>query len=37
MDLMGYDAYFSGKLEDYALPQSELDASIQKIAGLPKP
>jgi len=37
MDLGGYDAYFSGRLEDYPLPEEEMLASLQAVAGLPKP
>ncbi|MBM4018976.1 MAG: TrpB-like pyridoxal phosphate-dependent enzyme [Planctomycetes bacterium] len=37
MDLSGYDAYFRGKLQDYSLPQEELDRSLAVLAGLPKP
>lgn len=35
-DMPSYDAYFAGKLEDYALPQSEIDKAMEGIAGLPK-
>jgi len=37
MDLTGYDAYFSGKLVDYALPDEQLRESLAAIEGLPKP
>jgi tryptophan synthase beta chain len=37
MDLGGYDAYFSGKLTDYPLPQDEMNKSLKSIEGLPKP
>jgi len=37
MDLTGYDAYFSGKLVDYALPEDQLRKSLAAIEGLPKP
>ena len=37
MDLSGYDAFFSGRLSDYALPEEELRESLASIAGLPKP
>jgi tryptophan synthase beta chain len=37
MDLSAYDAYFSGKLSDYALPEEDLRASLAAIEGLPKP
>ena len=37
MDLTGYDAYLSGKLHDYALPEEDLTKSLASIEGLPKP
>jgi len=37
MDLAGYEAYFSGKLHDYAFPQEELEANLEQIKDLPKP
>ncbi len=37
MDLSGYDAYFSGKLEDYALPEEDMRKSLAGLEGLPKP
>jgi tryptophan synthase beta chain len=37
MDLGGYDAYFSGKLTNYALPEEEMKKSLKSIEGLPKP
>jgi len=37
MDLSGYDAYFRGKLTDYALPQEDMDRSLEAIKHLPKP
>ncbi len=37
MDLTGYDAYFSGKLVDYPLPEEEMKKSLEAIEGLPKP
>ena len=37
MDLSGYDAYFSGKLQDYSFPQEELDANLEELKDLPKP
>jgi tryptophan synthase beta chain len=37
LDLIGYDKYFRGQLSDYALPQAELDKSLEVIKGLPKP
>jgi tryptophan synthase beta chain len=37
MDLTGYDAFFDGKLSDYALPDAELKKSLAELDGLPKP
>jgi len=37
MDLTGYDAYLSGKLTDYSLPQEQIDEYQKELAGLPKP
>lgn len=37
MDLSGYDAYLSGKLHDYELPQEALEKSTSVLEGLPKP
>jgi len=37
MDLSGYDAYLSGKLTDYELPDSDLKKSTAVLQGLPKP
>lgn len=37
LDLSGYDAYFSGKLSDYVLPEEELRKSLATTAGFPKP
>jgi tryptophan synthase beta chain len=37
MDLTGYDKYFSGLLEDYELPQEEIEKSLGILANLPKP
>jgi tryptophan synthase beta chain len=37
MDLSAYDAYFQGKLHDYALPEEALRESLAAIEGLPKP
>lgn len=35
MDLNGYDAYMSGKLFNYALPQEDMDKSLEDIKGHP--
>jgi tryptophan synthase beta chain len=37
MDLTGYQAYFDGKLSDYALPEEQMLRSLVSIEGLPKP
>ncbi len=37
MDLLGYDAFFSGKLPDYALPDDEIQKGLKDLEGLPKP
>jgi tryptophan synthase beta chain len=36
MDLTGYDAYMSGKLKDYELPDEELYKYIKELEALPK-
>ena len=36
MDLSGYDAYISGKLTDYELPEEELQKYIKDLDNLPK-
>ena len=37
MDLGGYDAYFSGRLTDYPLPEDVMRSSLKALEGLPKP
>ena len=37
MDLSAYDAYFSGKLTDYELPEEEIQEALDEIKDLPKP
>ena len=37
MDLTGYENYFSGKLHDYALPDTDLAKGLDDIKDLPKP
>jgi tryptophan synthase beta chain len=37
MDLTGYDAYLSGKLVDYPLPEEVMKKSLEAIKDLPKP
>src|SRR5512133_1050745 len=36
-DLGADDAYFSGKLEDFALPDAEIERALEAIEPLPKP
>jgi tryptophan synthase beta chain len=36
LDLGGYDAFMSGRVADYELPQSDLDASTKELEQLPK-
>ncbi|OHB74899.1 MAG: TrpB-like pyridoxal-phosphate dependent enzyme [Planctomycetes bacterium RBG_16_55_9] len=36
MDLTGYDAYLSGKLTDYELPEEELQKNLKDLDKLPK-
>jgi tryptophan synthase beta chain len=36
MDLSGYDAYLSGKLTDYVLPDEEIQKNLQALKGMPK-
>ena len=37
MDLTGYEAFFDGKLSDYALPEELMARSLAALEGLPKP
>jgi tryptophan synthase beta chain len=37
MDLTGYDAYFRGKLDNYPLPEDEIERSLAVMDSLPKP
>ncbi len=37
MDLLGYDAYFNKKLENYPLPEKDIQESLASLEGLPKP
>ncbi len=37
VDLAAYDAFLSGKLKKYELPEEELQKALESIAGLPKP
>jgi tryptophan synthase beta chain len=36
MDLSGYDAYLSGKLTDYELPEEEMKKYLKDLESLPK-
>jgi tryptophan synthase beta chain len=36
MDLLGYDAFLSGKLVDYELPEEELQKYTKVLENLPK-
>ena len=36
-NLAAYDAYLSGKLEAYELPDEEIRRALKAIEGLPKP
>ena len=36
LDLAAYDSYLDGRLEDFELPQSEIDAAMEKIEDLPR-
>jgi tryptophan synthase beta chain len=37
MDLTGYEKYFTNQLTDYALPEEEMQKSLQAIENLPQP
>lgn len=37
MDLLGYDKYMSGQLNDYEYPEHEIEASMSRLNGLPLP
>jgi tryptophan synthase beta chain len=37
MDLVGYEKYFAGKLQDYPLPEELMARSLAAIKNLPKP
>jgi tryptophan synthase beta chain len=37
MDLGGYERYFAGALQDYELPQADIDEALGRIKDLPKP
>jgi tryptophan synthase beta chain len=37
VDLASYDAYFSGRLENYELPDEEIQRALRAIEKFPKP
>jgi tryptophan synthase beta chain len=37
MDLKGYEAYMSGKLQDYELPDAEIQKAVAELKDYPKP
>lgn len=37
LDLTGYDKYLKGELQDYSLPQEEIDKNLEPLANHPKP
>jgi len=37
MDLNGYDAFMSGRLEDHEMAQKDIDEALSELKGLPKP
>lgn len=37
MDLTGYDKYLKGELQDYSLPQEDINKFLEPLANLPKP
>ena len=37
IDLPSYDAYMSGKLEDYTLPDEEIAKLVKDLEKFPKP
>ncbi len=37
MDLLGYEAYFEGRLENYHLSDADMAQSLKSLEGLPKP
>lgn len=37
MDLTGYDKYLKGELQDYSLPQEDINKNLEPLANLPKP
>jgi len=37
MDLTGYERYFANDLQDYSLPEEEMQKSLKALDGLPLP
>ena len=37
LDLRGFELYFHDKLQDYALPQQDIDQALERIKHHPKP
>jgi len=37
VDMAAYEAYLTGRLKNYELPQEEIDRALAEIAPLPKP
>ncbi len=37
LDLSAYDAYLEGKLQDYSLPEEEIERALKAISRFPKP
>jgi tryptophan synthase beta chain len=37
MDLTGYEKYLKGELQDYSLPQEDIDKFLEPLENLPKP
>jgi tryptophan synthase beta chain len=37
MDLVGYEKYLTGKLEDYEYPESEIANNLKELEGYPLP
>ncbi len=37
IDLAAYDAYLSGKLEDYVLPDDEINKLLKDLEKFPRP
>jgi len=37
LDLVGYEKYLTGQLQDYSLPQEEIEKYLAPLEGFPKP